>query len=238
MTLASVTQSILRKAGLDLRRYRPASQRRIALMTASGVRTVLDVGANTGQFGMELRHSGFDEDIISFEPLDEAYRELLDITSGDDKWQCRQLAISDQPGPGTLHVAGNSASSSLLVMGDAHNEAMPEARVVGVQDVTLCRLDAVDGLRSVPDPLMLKLDVQGHEAAALDGAKGILDRIVLIEAELSVCELYEGAPLMLEMLTSLAGRGFDLVALEPGFYDRRDGRYLQFDGLFRRIDRS
>lgn len=203
-------------------------------MRSVGVRTVLDVGANTGQYGAELRNAGFAGDIISFEPLDDAYGELLRTSAGDGRWRCRQLALSDHIGKGTINVAGNSASSSLLVMATAHDEAMPEARIVGVQDVSLCRLDALDELRDVPDPLMVKLDVQGHEGSALDGADGILDRVALLEVELSVRELYEGAPLMLEVLTSMAKRGFDLVALEPGFYDRRDGQFLQFDGLFRR----
>lgn len=235
MTVADFTKSILNRFGLDLRRFRPTSPRRIALMNSSGVRTVIDVGANTGQYGTDLRQAGFQGDIVSFEPLSDAYAELLRTSRRDENWHCRQLAISDRPGSGKIYIAGNSASSSLLVMAGAHNEAAPEAAVVGAEEVTLCRLDAVDEIRSMAHPLMLKLDVQGHELAALDGAAGILDRVALVEAELSICELYAGAPLMLEVLSAMAGRGFELVALEPGFYDPRDGRFLQFDGFFRRI---
>lgn len=237
MIIARAIKFGLHKVGLDLRWHRPASPRRIALMKAAGVRSVLDVGANTGQYATDLRKSGFAGDIISFEPLDEAYRVLVDASAGDDRWQCRQLAASDHPGTSTIHIAGNEgASSSLLVMADAHIEAMPVARTVGVQEVTMCRLDSLDELRTVPGPLMLKLDVQGHELPALAGAEGLLDRVVLIEAELSVSELYEGGPLMLDVLSEIAKRGFDLVALEPGFYHPGDGRFLQFDGTFRRVD--
>lgn len=232
-------QSSLHGVGLDLRKHRPASRRRIAQITASGVRTVIDVGANVGQYGAELRRSGFDGHIVSFEPLDEAFSELRIASSGDERWLCEKLAISDRAGTARINVAANEgASSSLLAMADAHTEAMPEARIVGVEDVSLGRLDAVAALESVPNPLMLKLDVQGHEVAALEGAAGVLDRVVLIEAELSLCQLYEGAPLMPEVLTELAARGFELIALEPGFYHPRDGRFLQFDGLFLRMPPS
>lgn len=234
MTIAETTRAVLNKFGFDLHRHRPPAARRTALMTAAEVRTVLDVGANTGQYATELRRSGFDGVIFSFEPLEGAFSHLQGASASDPNWHCRQLALSDRSGQDTIHVAGNSASSSLLTMTSAHREALPAARFVGRQEVTLSRLDTVSGLEDVPDQLMLKLDVQGHEMAALAGATGILHRVVLIEAELSVCELYKGAPLMLQSLSIIADLGFDLVALEPGFHDPRDGRIYQFDGLFLR----
>lgn len=234
MSIADVTKTTLQRLGLDLRRYRPVARRRSALMTALGVRSVLDVGANEGQYGTELRAHGFTGTILSFEPLSSAYAALLRTASGDGDWHCLQYAASDRSGSSRIHVAANSASSSLLVMAPAHTEAAPDTANIGEEPVQLCRLDAVDRLLHADAPFMLKLDVQGHEAAAFAGAAGILDRIVLIEAELSVCELYEGAPLLAEMLGILAERGFELVALEPGFHDPRDGRILQFDGYFRR----
>lgn len=226
---------LLRQVGLDVRRYRPAWRRRIAALADAGVRTVVDVGANTGQFGGDLRRSGFTGRIVSLEPLEGAYRDLAGRAAGDPEWRCVRLAASDRAGTARINVAGNSASSSLLPMARLHDEAMPVARIVGAEQVPLARLDELAELREAPDPLMLKLDVQGHEAAVLEGATGILDRVVLIEAELSIARLYEGAPLMPLMLERLAVRGFELVALEPGFYDRRDGRTLQVDGLFRRV---
>ena len=119
-------------------------------------------------------------------------------------------------------------------MAEAHEHAAPGAAMVGVADVDLVRLDQVDEIGAVPGPLMLKLDVQGHELSVLEGACGVLDRVVLIEAELSVRELYDSAPVMREVLDVLAGLGFELVGFEPGFHDPHDGTILQFDGFFRR----
>ena len=44
--------------------------------------------------------------------------------------------------------------------------------------------------------------------------------------------LYEGAPLIADMLDALATAGFALAALEPILRDWRTGEHLQFDGTF------
>ena len=234
MTLADTAKSLFRRAGVEVSRHRPVERRRRALIDAAGVQAVLDVGANTGQYASELRRWGFDGHILSFEPLPDAFAELRAATTSDPCWTALPVAASDSGGPAVLHVAGNSASSSLLTMAATHERAAPDAATVGIADVALVRLDEVDEIGDLPDPLMLKLDVQGHELSALAGASDVLDRVVLIEAELSVRELYDGAPLMGEVLQAFSDRGFQLVGLEPGFHDPADGTVLQFDGFFRR----
>ncbi|WP_433783404.1 FkbM family methyltransferase [Actinomycetospora sp. CA-101289] len=234
MTVADTTKTLFRRAGVEVTRYRPVERRRQTLIEAAGVRSVLDVGANTGQYASELRRWGFDGHVLSFEPLPDAFAELRAATASDPRWSAVNVAASDSAGRASLNVAGNSASSSLLTMAATHERAAPGAATVGVTDVALARLDEVDEVRGLPDPLMLKLDVQGHELSALRGATGVLDRVALIEAELSVRELYDGAPLMREVLQVLSDTGFELVGLEPGFHDPADGTILQFDGFFRR----
>jgi len=47
---------------------------------------VFDVGANTGQFSMDLRQKGFNGKIISFEPLSSAWGQLIKNASKDKNW--------------------------------------------------------------------------------------------------------------------------------------------------------
>ena len=44
---------------------------------AFGIDLVFDVGANTGQFASEIRDSGFNGRIVSFEPLSSAHRQRM-----------------------------------------------------------------------------------------------------------------------------------------------------------------
>jgi FkbM family methyltransferase len=235
MSIATATHALLQRAGYDIHHYRPAADRRYALLTELGIRTVVDVGANTGQYGAELRRSGYAGHIVSIEPLSDAYPVLLRNTAGDPRWTCFNVAASDRAGTATIHVAGNSASSSLLPMAAALLDVAPYTAVVATGEVALARLDQIAGLADLPAPFFLKLDVQGHELTALAGATGLLDQVAGLEVELSVRELYLGAPVLPESIARIAAMGFRLHALEPGFTDPRDGTILQFDGILVRI---
>src|SRR5260370_41335969 len=67
----------------------PASNRRLTMMAHHGVNTVIDVGANTGQHSSALRQAGYKEEILSFEPLSEAFEELEKKSRLDPK--CREF---------------------------------------------------------------------------------------------------------------------------------------------------
>src|SRR5208282_4502119 len=73
----------------------PAANRRLTMMAHHGVETIVDVGANTGQYACALRQAGYKEDILSFEPLSEAYEELEKKSRSDPKWRVFHSAIGD-----------------------------------------------------------------------------------------------------------------------------------------------
>lgn len=222
-------QSLFRKTGIAIGRYRPPAHRRTRLFAKHGVTTVVDVGANTGQYGCELRKSGFSGRIVSFEPLSDAYAQLAKNVVGDPRWEAFNLGASDCARTARLNVASNSASSSLLAMTDTHLEAAPWSEFMSMEDVELVRLEHVIELS---DSTCLKLDVQGHELEALDGATALLKFVEVIEIECSIDELYAGQPVLVDVLNRLAKLGYRLKLLEPGFHDSRTGAILQFDGFF------
>ena len=65
----------LHRAGVSIGRD-PFVNRVARLLDPRGIETVLDVGANVGQFARMIRGAGFDGDILSYEPLSDAYRRL------------------------------------------------------------------------------------------------------------------------------------------------------------------
>ena len=208
--------------------------RRMMLMRSYGIDLVLDVGANTGQYAQRLRELGYGGEIVSFEPMREAFDELRRNSERDAAWSVLRLALGDVARQETLHVSANSVSSSLLPMLDEHQRHAPSSRVVGEQTVETVRLDALaDWPRWAERRLWLKLDVQGYEYQVLAGAGRCLDQIAAIQIELSLRPLYEGQATFLPMMEHLGELGFDAVAFEPGFADMRTGEYLQVDGIFR-----
>jgi FkbM family methyltransferase len=228
---------LARTFGLDVRRVKPddIDVRRVQLIHAAGVRLVLDVGANDGQYGHTLRESGYKDAIISFEPLADAFERLRVHSVGDSAWESHNVALGECDGIETLHVAGNSWSSSMLPMEERHLQSAPESAYVGDVQVHVSSLDSLfpDHLAAA-GPAYLKLDVQGFEMAVLRGAEACLARVPLIEIELSVVPLYEGQALYREALDHLGSRGFDLVALWEEMVDPVTGTLLQFDAIVSR----
>lgn len=230
-------RSIARKFGYDLvpfkRRTAPARDPRTAWMEQLGVDLVLDVGANEGQFSALVRKQGYTGRIIAFEPLSAAFETLNRTHGGDRLWRGLNCALGEAEDTLEIQVAGNSMSSSFLPMLDSHVSALPDSAIIGTEAVRVARLDTVlpadtgDAQR-----IYLKIDAQGFEPPVLRGAGAVLERVALLELELSLAPLYAGQELAPAVMMMAAGMGFTPVWIEQGFTDEATQRMLQVDGLF------
>lgn len=204
-------------------------------LEAHRVDTVIDIGANSGQYASDLRMAAYTGRIVSFEPLSEAFSLLLRNASKDPLWECRQCAVGDVDGMISINVAGNAgASSSILPMLKSHQDAFPPANYIGTEQVPIHRLDGLTPKVVGPNSVVfLKIDVQGFEKQVIAGAQStISDHVVGMQLELSFIPLYEGGMLIREALDVVYSLGFTLTGLLPGFADPRTGRMLQADGIF------
>lgn len=239
MGLRPIVHAALHRIGLDVVRYdetRFPERLRARLLAEYAVDVALDVGANDGSFAQSLRASGYEGQIVSFEPLSTGFEALATRCRDDDNWTCMRLALGSTAGRATLNIAANSSSSSLLPMTDLHLQTAPESRYTGLEEVDVARLDDVcEQVAADARRVFLKLDVQGMELDVLDGADRTLDQVVVVQAELSLARLYDGGASFGEVLDRLSSRGFALTALEPVLRHRSDGRLLQVDGTFVRI---
>ncbi len=224
--------------GYEVQRFAVATShtaRLRAMLATHGVNLILDVGANIGQFGCELRgRVGYRGRIVSFEPMQKAYAALARAAAADPQWELApRAAIGAQAGTATLNIAGNSASSSVLGMLDAHRAAAPESELVGTEVVPLEPLDALAPAYFREDSVaFLKIDTQGYESEVLRGAPHTLARVTGLQLELSLIPLYEGQELMPELHARVQGLGFELWGLAPAFIEPRTGRMLQVDATF------
>ncbi|MEB0059036.1 FkbM family methyltransferase [Variovorax sp. LG9.2] len=239
MEILRSAQLFARRFGVDVIPYKPGSHpiaRRRRLIEHHRIDTVLDVGANIGQFGLELRRQfGYRGRIVSFEPLSAAYAKLQRAALGDVDWQVFQMALGDAQGTQTIHVAGNSESSSILEMLQLHEEAAPHSRYTGEETIRVETLDAMfdktcDNARNI----YLKVDTQGYEAQVLRGAVRSLERIDTIQVEMSLAPLYAGQVLFDDLYADLRCKGYMLVGVENNFGNAETGQLLQIDGIFRR----
>jgi FkbM family methyltransferase len=225
----------LHRLGLDIVRYDGrhfVARKRIEVIENEGVTVVLDVGAGIGQFGTWLRDEGYNGRIVSFEPVPETFARLELRSAADPSWSPTNLALGDRDGKTVVNVAGNLWSSSLLPMTLAHEAAEPASAYVREESVRLARLDSLSVVEP-NDRAYLKIDVQGAEHAVLDGAAGEFDRVVAVELELSLVELYRGQALLPVLHERMRTNGFSLVWLGDAiFRDPESDEILAVDGIF------
>jgi FkbM family methyltransferase len=247
MTLSKLlkkkARAALRTTGFDLVRtdsMNPIASRRAVMMRHHGIQTLLDVGANMGQYASEIREWGFENRILSFEPTSTAFKALSQKASGDAQWQVFNFAVGAEDGSAEINVASNwGASSSLLPMLDAHKDCAPDTKYVATEHVAVKTLDhAVANLIAPNEVLMLKMDVQGFEHFVLRGATSILPQVRLIECELSFVPLYDGQLLFRPMLEYMDRLGFAPVTFNPIFPHPVTGHALCVDGVFARVEHT
>ena len=212
-----------------------ADERIVQLINLHDAGTVVDVGANVGQYARSLRAAGLDLPIVSVEPDAGAYAGLLEAAAEDPAWTVApRMAISDARGTASLNVNTRSDMNSLKPMAEATLDAFPKAKPVTTEEVRTERLDEIldDLVEPRGKPTFLKIDTQGCEAEVIHGAERVLDRIVAIQLEMSLMPLYVGEPNYLELMNELDRLVYDLHFVILGYFSRVLGRQLQFDGQF------
>lgn len=214
------------------------SYRLVTRLLGQGItpRTVIDVGANVGQFAVAAAKLLPSASVHSFEPAPAAFDQLRKNVAGLRKVRLYPLAVGDKDGQTTFHVNIHSHSSSVRRVGKGHLEAFPAAQEAEIIVVDIARLDTALAEAELAAPTLLKLDVQGYETQALRGARQTLDRVNAAVIEVSFKPLYEGEETFAEVLRLMAEREFRFdrpvgLLLEP-----RTDEILQLDALFLRTD--
>jgi FkbM family methyltransferase len=196
---------------------------------------VLDVGANTGQFALELFKVGYMGQVISFEPLTAAHAALKKGAQNNRKWKVAPCcAIGASVGRAIINIAGNSSSSSLRPMLERCLAAAPESAYVGTETVhveTLARFIAGSFPGVVPR-FALKIDTQGFEDQVLDGLGAYIEQCTAILLEMPLRALYGGAADLPTLFARLVKCDLHCVGLSPGHKDPRTGDAIEVDGLF------
>ena len=208
LALAGVARGI-RVPENPVNRYQELTHLNVLLRELE-INCVIDAGANIGQFARELRSTGFNGFICSFEPVERVFLALQEEFSDDPRWRGYRLALGDEDTRMTMNVTPSmTVMSSLLSPRNASLQVEEE-------EVDVRRLDGLfdEMLATVPDPrVFLKMDTQGFDLKVVEGAAGCIERIRGMQSELSIVPVYEGMPTYLEALSAYRDGGFQLFNL-------------------------
>lgn len=230
LMLTSLLKRGVRRAGFELTRRRPSF---VDLMRRRGITTVLDVGANEGQYAREIRKFSYAGRIVSFEPIAAVYDVLHNRASKDPRWEAYCTGLANFDGAQEINVSVKSVFSSFKPLSDYSKAHFPGARPEVRETVKVTRLDTF--LSDHPFDLgktYLKIDTQGFEREVLLGAGEMLGRISAVQAELALRPLYEGQQRWFETVDWMEAHGFRTVLAKENGIDRGRSEVLELDVVF------
>lgn len=129
--------------------------------STSFFRTVVDVGANVGDFTLAIRNSA--GQIVAVEPAKENFSALN-----------ANLQVNRTKNVVPVNVAASDKRKELYLQGDASNFYVGESEEG--ERATGMPLDLLARRLRIKDIDLMKIDVQGHELFALHGMRSLLAR--------------------------------------------------------------
>jgi FkbM family methyltransferase len=226
MAFRSLVKDWLLRRGMVLSRppgQFSAQQYKLAAAKARGfdVRSALDGGAAHGAWTRAIREVFPGAAVLAVEPRDEVLPELRRAAAELGRVEVAQTLLGSREGETTLYLDGEASSVNRDFAGGGTSVTMPVT--------TIDRL--VERLNFPPVDL-IKLDLQGAELAALDGATECLRRAKGVLLEVSFIDFEKGMPVIADVFGYMKARGYAAYDVLGLWHRPLDGAMAQGDVLF------
>jgi FkbM family methyltransferase len=208
--------------------------REVLWLRKLGIKTVIDIGANTGQFAASMNEIFPDARLYSFEPQKDCYEELLIKFKDVSCFHAFNIALGNEAGELEFYRNDYSQSSSLLPMAELHKTSYPFTKNSMLDKVEVTLLDNIFQQLEIETPFLIKVDVQGFEDKVIEGGKKTFSQAKVVIIEMSFEVLYEGQKLFDEMYQIMRNFGFEYRGSLQQLLNPDDGRVLQEDAIFMR----
>jgi len=198
--------------------------------------TVIDVGANAGQFSVAVSKGFPRAALFPVEPDPATAEVLRSNVPAAVAANISVTAVGERVGTIEFQVNADSQVSSVLPLGDDRKLSFPGSSVQRMMSVPLTTLDALFGARALAAPVLLKIDVQGYEDRVIAGATVFLQKVRWVVMEVSFARLYEGEKDFPSMLALMSGQGFRFVRPLNFHTVGKSGAIIEMDALFEKIE--
>lgn len=218
-------------------KFSVTSYRMLKSISALGLNpaTIIDVGGNVGQFSVAAKKTFPSARLFAFEPHPHCYEKLRKALAFDHNARLFQVAIGDDVGDVTLNLNAHAHSSSILPLSVKHRDLFPDATEVQSVQVPLSTLDVLLEGDDFPRPALLKIDVQGYDAAVIRGAPKTLKRVDWVIVEVSFEPMYEREVLFDGISALMLERGFRFARPVGWLEAPNSSIIVQMDALYDRI---
>jgi len=195
-------------------------------------KTVIDVGANVGQFAKVVRAAMPTTQIYSFEPIPKDFEILKNKFIGDGKFKAINKAVGNTEGTVTFEVNDFSPTSSILPTTQLQKDFYPITGEVQKIEVPITTLDQFSSELELKGLILLKIDVQGFEDKVVLGAQSFLTKVAVVYVECSFKEFYQGQPLFNEIYQLMLSNGFEFRGVGDQLNAGANGEPTQVDAIF------
>lgn len=225
----------LKRIGFDLVRIKNNPRQTLLGLKTRPIQTIIDVGANTGQFAQMISQFFPNAALHCFEPLPGPFAQL-------EEWSKSQhgrvipynLALGDSDAEVEMYLhSDHTPSSSLLPTTKLNEQYYPftkEQSLVAVRQTTLDAALATAQASWAPE-ILIKLDVQGYENRVIAGGSKVFSEASACILEVCLDGLYEEQARFPDLLMMLGNFGYQYVGnLDQVYAD--DGHCIYFDAVF------
>lgn len=236
--IKKILKIIFRAVGLDIIRSKNNPGITLLGLRKIPFNTIIDVGANSGQFAKKITSFYPNAKIYCFEPLPEPFNEL-EAWAGTQNGRVvpLNLALGDKEGEAEMFLHENhTPSSSLLATTKLNEHYYPSTKVQKCICVRQMTLDAAleEMQIDLSQEILIKLDVQGYEDRVIAGGRETFAKATACILEVCLDSLYAGQADFLKLLMMLEDLGYRYAGNLDQSYGE-DGHCIFIDAVFLRV---
>ncbi len=232
--MRTLVKRLLRRLGVVVQRWPAtrfnATDAALALLRRNGFQpdVVIDVGANRGQWTSMAREIFPDAAYHLVEPQHGCLPLLTQMADESPRMHVHATAVT-RPGVPSVVMVGGGADQA------GTGNFIPTGGASAAADHTSYPSTTLDALfgNLTSSRLLLKLDVEGHELAVLEGARTLLSRVEVIVSEFWLFRIDgEAMATLPELVAALERDGFVLYDIGALHGRRSDNRLMSGDAIF------
>jgi len=236
--IKKTTNSLLSKFGYKISKLGNgfSFNQNLEWLKEKNIGTILDIGANDGQFAKFINSVLPEARIYSFEPIKSCYEKLNILASKIPKLMPINIGLGDKSEFIELNVNEFTPSSSILSMEKRHIENFPFTSKSVKEKIEVKDLDSIYHNLQIEQNVLVKIDVQGYEGRVLKGSWRFLSEIpgIIIIIECSIIPLYKDEPSVEEIYDMLRSLKYSYKGNLNQLYSPVNGEILQADLIFQK----
>jgi FkbM family methyltransferase len=178
---------------------------------AADAKIILELGSRDGIQAIELAELWPAARVYAFECNPAALAACRRNLAGHDRITLVEMAVAEQDGPIPFHPIANNAGASSVLVPSGDYDSVEWYNLGQAVTVPATRVDSWAAANGISTVDVVWADLQGYELAALRGMGAMLSGVRLANLELELRPIYEGQPLLPEIVAHMQAQGLALA---------------------------